>query len=77
MQTIKTPKSIIFKPEVRTYLPPVIVDQFCDDDGELVYVLANGNTSLAKLYNNLWNPTKGIINMQSKGERIGSPNQIY
>lgn len=69
--------SVNFHASVPTYKPPVIVDQFCDDDGELVYVLANGNTSLAKLYNNLWNPTKGIINMQSKGERIGSPNQIY
>lgn len=60
--------SVNFHASVPTYKPPVIVDQFCDDDGELNYVLANGHTSLASRYNSLWHPKPGIINWTSKGD---------
>lgn len=36
--------SVIFTATVPTYTPPVIAHDFIDDDGELQYALANGNT---------------------------------
>jgi len=60
--------SVIFHPTVKTYLQPVIVDQFTDDDGEVQFVLANGNTIPENRYNSLWLPNKGIINWKAKGE---------
>jgi len=60
--------TVTFHPNVKTYLQPVIVDQFTDDDGSLQYVLSNGNTIPADRYNSLWNPHKGIINWKTKGE---------
>lgn len=71
------PNGITFIPKVPTYTPPVIVDQFCDDDGELNYVLANGHTSLASRYNSIWHPAKGIVNMKGKDEPIGNKQAKY
>lgn len=72
MQTIKSHGNVTFHASVKTWLPPVIVDQFCDDDGELNYVLANGHTSLASRYNSLWHPKPGIVNWNTKGDSIGN-----
>ena len=59
-----------FHAQVKTYLPPVIVDQFQDDEGRETYVLANGNTSLKEKYDQIWLPTKGKCNFDKsyKGE---------
>lgn len=72
MQTIKSHGNVTFHASVKTYLPPIIVDQFFDDNDELNYVLANNRTTLASRYNSLWHPTPGKINMQGKGEAIGN-----
>ena len=69
--------SVNFHASVPTYKPPVIVDQFCDDDGEINYVLANGHTSLASRYNSIWHPAKGIVNMKGKDEPIGNKQAKY
>jgi len=68
-----------FIPEVKAYRPPVIVDSFTDDSGELQYVLANGNVTPATMYNALWNPPKGIVKgkFETKGDRIDSKQRIY
>lgn len=60
--------NLVFHATVKSYLPPVIVDQFADDEGELQYILANGNTIPANRYNSLWNPKKGVINWKAKGQ---------
>lgn len=69
--------SLNFHATVPTYLPPTIVDQFCDDTGELQYALSNGNTIPADRYNSLWNPRKGLIDWKAKGNRIDSPQRKY
>lgn len=66
-----------FHANVKTYLPPVIVDQFCDDAGELQYALSNGNTIPASRYNSLWLPVKGVVNMKGKGNRIDGKQRMY
>jgi len=65
--------------EKRCYTPPVIVDSFSDDLGELQYVLANGHTTPATMYNALWNPPKGTVKgkFETKGDRIDSKQRIY
>lgn len=64
--------NLIFHAEVKSYLPPVIVDQFQDDEGEENYILANGNTCLKDRYDQLWLPTKGKCNFDKKykGENL-------
>lgn len=57
-----------FYASVKSWTPPIIVDQFCDDDGELNYVLANGNTTLQSAYNSLWHPVKSQVNWKAKGD---------
>lgn len=60
--------NVVFKPHVRTYHQPKVVDEYMDDDGENHYVLDNGNTQLKRLYDSLWHPIKSVINWKSKGE---------
>jgi len=60
--------AVNFHASVPTYLPPVIKDQFIDDEGNLTYVLESGNTVLADRYNSLWHPVKGKIDWHTKGE---------
>lgn len=61
-----------FHANVKTYLPPAILDQYVDDDGELNYILAGNRTSLASRYNSLWNPVKSQVNWKGKGD---NPNR--
>ena len=61
-----------YSPKVPTYRQPVIVDQFLDDNLELNYVLASGNTTLANRYDSMWNPKPGIVNMKAKD---GNPDK--
>ena len=63
--------NVIFHPTVKTFLPPVILDQYVDDDGELNYVLTGNRTTLASRYNALWLPTKSAVNWKGKGNTIG------
>ncbi len=72
MTKTTTNGSVNFHANVKTYQPPVIVDQFVDDSGELNYVLANGNTTLQTAYNNLWKPIKTQVNWKAKGDRLDS-----
>jgi len=62
--------SVQFHAEVKAYRPPVIVDSFTDDSGELQYVLANGTTTPAHRYNALWNPPKSnpVFDKKYKGQ---------
>jgi len=60
--------SVIFHPNVKTYLMPQILEEIIGDDGELHYILDNGRTSLATLYNALWLPKRTQINWKAKGE---------
>jgi len=57
-----------FHPNCKCYSAPVIKDQFIDDEGDLTYVLENGNTVLADRYNSLWHPVRGKIDWHTKGE---------
>lgn len=63
--------------KVPTYTPPIIVDEFRDDNDELNYVLANGNTTLAVRYNSLWNPKPSPVQWQSKGTAIQGKQQKH
>lgn len=69
--------AVNFHPSVKTYLPPTIVDQYCDDNGELIYCLSNGNTINANRYNSLWRPSKGVIDWKAKGNRIDNKQRLY
>ena len=69
--------SVNFHAQVKTYLPPTIVDQFCDDAGELQYCLSNGNTIPAIRYNSLWHPKPGVIDWKAKGNRIDAAQRKY
>jgi len=60
--------SVNFHATVKTYHQPVIIDQFVDDEGEIQFILANGNTIPANRYNSLWLPNKGTINWKAKGQ---------
>ncbi len=68
MTKTTTNGNVNFHANVKSYLPPLIVDHFIDDNGEKNYVLANGNTTLESKYNSLWMPVKGIVNMKGKGD---------
>lgn len=74
MQTIKTPKSINFKPEVRTYVAPDIKESFIDDYGNIQHILSNGNLLSEINYIKHWGKPKGKINMDKKykGAPIGN-----
>jgi len=69
--------SVIFTATVPTYLPPVIIDQFVDDSGELNYILANGNTSLASRYNSVWHPIKNTVQWKAKDTPIVHKQSKY
>jgi len=58
--------NVSYNPQVPTYKPPIIVDQFFDDNDELNYVLASGNTTLANRYNSMWHPIKSQPNWKAK-----------
>lgn len=60
--------SVIFTATVPTYRPPVIDHDFVDDNGELQYALANGNTIPASRYNSVWLPIRGVVNWKGKGD---------
>lgn len=69
--------SINFHASVKTYIQPLILDQYIDDDGELQYVLDNNRTTPASKYNALWLPIKGTVNMKGKGDNIGNKQARY
>lgn len=69
--------NLVFHATVKSYLPPVIEHDFVDDEGELQYALANGNTIPANRYNAVWNPGKGIINWKAEGNTIGNKQAKY
>lgn len=60
--------NIVYKPQVKTYCQPKKLDEYMGDDGELYYVLDNGNTQLKRLYESLWNPVRTAINWKTKGK---------
>ncbi|MES2382424.1 MAG: hypothetical protein V4538_15360 [Bacteroidota bacterium] len=69
--------TVTFHPTVRTYQMPKIMEEMIGDDGELHYILDNGNTSLASRYNSLWLPTKGVVNMAAKAPNPDTTKSHY
>ena len=45
---------------------PKVLDEYFDDDGNKIYVLAGDKTQLADRYNQLWNPTKTPVQWGAK-----------
>ncbi len=60
--------SVDYRATVKSNTAPDILDSYINDDGELVYVLANGNEALSVKYDAIWNPPKSAIKPYSKGE---------
>lgn len=50
-----------FKPQKKSYTAPKVEEQFTDDDGEVIYVLENGNTIPKIKYDQMWNVPKGAM----------------
>ena len=59
--------SVDFKPNVKHFTAPEVVDEILMDDGEIHYALANGNTFPKIKYDALWLPPRGVIH----------PNKFY
>lgn len=72
-------RNLHFNISVPTYLPPKIEETIIGDDGEEIYILANGNTSLKSRYDAMWLPTKGKINTDKKykGENPDKTKEHY
>jgi hypothetical protein len=77
MQKTNLNGNLNFHAQVKSYLPPKIVDEITMDDGERHYVLENGHTSLVSRYNSLWKPKPTEINWKAKGPSIGNKQAKY
>lgn len=60
--------NLTFRAEVKANYKPAIVDSFIDDTGEKILVLDNGRETPESRYNTLWNPAKGKIDWNTKGD---------
>jgi len=69
--------NVNFHASVPTYTQPKVIDNYMDDEGETVYILDNGRTTLKTAYEKLWMPIKGTIDMKSKGTAINGKQKIY
>ena len=56
----KTPTTN-YHAEVKTWVAPRIEESYMNDEGEIVHILANGNTSLATKYAAMWGVPKTKI----------------
>jgi len=68
---VGSPKLAVgYKANVRSNTAPEIAETFTDDNGEVQYILSNGNTQPKIVYDALWNPIKGTVNQNKlyKGE---------
>jgi len=61
----------------KIYLQPRILEEFVGDDGELQYILDNGRTSPAKLYNGIWLPMRKAVQWKAKDTPIGHKQAKY
>lgn len=67
-KAIKTAFGIIeYKAEKLAHSQPKIVESYMDDDGSKMYILDNGNTCKADVYDRIWSVPKGEINWNTKG----------
>jgi len=69
--------NVHFMPTVPTYKAPAIAETIVNDEGDEVYILENGNTSLKSRYDAIWNPIAGKVNMKGRGETIESKQRRY
>lgn len=61
MEIKKEKGEVIYHPQRKENVAPVIVDTIEGDDGVVSYVLENGNTIPKDRYDSLWLPQKGKI----------------
>jgi len=64
--------NVEFKGSRKAHTAPDIVESFVDDDGNIIHILANGNTQSDASYMAVWGKPKGVIDWKSKGV---NPNQ--
>lgn len=53
--------NVDFKANVKVHTAPKIEESFVNDEGEIVHILANGNTQTDTLYMQMWGTPKGAI----------------
>lgn len=51
--------SVEYKAERKENIKPVVVEDYTNDEGEVMLILGNGNHVLQDKYDALWNPPKG------------------
>lgn len=51
----------------KAYTAPEIKESFVDDEGNVIHILANGNTQSDASYMAAWGRPKGKINWKAKG----------
>lgn len=56
-----------FHPSVPMHVAPKVLEQYMNDEGDIIYVLDNGRESKQILYDAMWKKPKGTINWKSKG----------
>lgn len=55
-----------YRPQVPYHTAPKIECETTNEDGEAVYVLANGNTIPVVKYDSMWKKAKGVVNRDKK-----------
>ena len=77
---VGSPKLAVgYKANVKSNTAPEVAEQFIDDEGEVQYILSNGNTQPKLKYDAIWNPKKGIVNTNKmyKGENPDRTKEWY
>jgi hypothetical protein len=57
--------NVDFVANVKAHTAPKIEESFIDDEGEIIHILANGNTQKDTLYTQMWGTPKGAIKPKS------------
>ena len=74
----KKGKTIVLIVERKAYTAPQIEQEIMQDDGEMVYILKNGNTQLKNSYDAMWGQPKGtILPKGTKGTSIDPRSNYY